>query len=273
MNFLKTISQLFTTPSIFLTLKDERKWWKGGLTLLFSMTLIYTIIFSLKLPSQFQKADQWISWFAKSIESINYNKSNEILLYKTTEKIPFSLEKEDFTLVVSDQNHVPIEHYKTARGAIFTPKEIIFWLSQANQKVIVPIIQDGKIMENVNTTDFFEETGTITANFFTTFAYSSIYIFSLATVFSNLIYIILTTLFIIFVRRLLNGKNNQYGFGAMFNLYCYIAIPPMTLAAIYSSLPNSSFDFSLTYMLSLFFFITFVIRKTLLSTYNQPPQP
>jgi hypothetical protein len=272
MNFLKTIIQLFTTPSIFLILKDEKRWWKGGLTLLFCTTILYTLIFAIKLPSQFQKANLWISWFAKSIESINYNQSTKTLLYKTSKTIPYTLEKEDFTLVVSDQTEIPIEHYETTKGAIFTPKEIIFWLTQANQKVIIPIVQNGKIMENVDTTEFFKETGPITAKFFSTFSYASIYIFSLATVFSNLIYIILTTLFIIFVRRLINGKNNQFRFGQIFNLYCYISIPPMTLATIYSSLPNSTFDFSLTYMLALFFFITFVTRKALLPTYNQSPQ-
>lgn len=269
MNFFSKIAQTFFKPTIFTSLKDEKGWWRGLVSLLVSMLLVYSIILLVAIPSQTQKVSEWISWFGESIESIDYDQDSQTLKYETTRKLPYHGEKDDFSLVLSSKDHEAIEGYDTAGGAIFTPKEIVVWLSQAGQRVVVPVVQGGKIMDNVSLEDFFKDTGKITAGFINSFTYVTIFIYLVAIVLSNLIYIILTTLFIIFVRRLLNGKNNDYGFRSMFNLYCYIAIPPMSLAVIYSSLPNSSFEFSLTYMVSLFFFITFVVRKPLLSTYKK----
>jgi len=268
MNIIRKITKTFISPDIFISLKDEKGWWRGLVCLLLTMLITYGLIFAVKLPNQTQKIAKWVSWFNESIQGIDYNPEEESIIYKTDHKLPYRAEKEDFSLIISKQDHNPLDN-RTPAGVIFTPKKITLWLTQADQKVIVPVVQDGKIMDNVKVEDFFKDTGFIKPDFFSSFAYASIIIYALATVMSNFIYIILTTLFIIFVRRLINGKNERYNFVNMFNLYCYIGIPPMTLAAIYSSLPNSGFDFSLTYMIALFCFITFVVRKPLLSTYKK----
>ncbi len=263
--FFSKIIALFISPDIFATLRKEQGIWLGLSSLIVSLVIVYALIFSIKTPTQISEIDQWLSWFENQVELITFDAEQNIIKYKTNSELPLTTTREDFTLVVTEDNRTTPDRYETSLGAIFTPEKVLVWMPESGKRYVIPLIDKGKVMDNMTTADFFSQAQRMDRNYFSFFAYSTLFIIAFAQTLGSFFYVLLSILFILFVRRLLNGRDaDGMTFSNMFNLYCYISIPPMALAAVYSSLPNPFVDFGLAFMSSLFIYLIFVVRRYLI---------
>ncbi len=264
-NFFSKILSLFISPEIFKDLRTEQGFKRGLGSLFVSLLIVYVLIFSIKIPNHMNEIDQWLIWFESKVESISYDAEQQVIKYKTSSEMPIVSEREDFTLVVTEDNGTTPDKFESGLGAIFMPDKVLVWMPEAGKRYVIPLIENGRVMDNLSIAEFFAQTEAMDRTYFSFFAHSTLMIIVIAQTMGSFFYVILSILFILFVRRLLNGRDaDGMTFSNMFNLYCYISIPPMVLAAVYSSLPNPFVEFGLAFMSSLFIYLIFVVRRYLI---------